>query len=109
VHRTFRPLTRAGVKLASITAGDLFLKSNYQDFQRYPAVDIAIAADAEATLPSLIEEVKKLVNPDRRRVFEERGTRLRPASRATFDRVQNDASYGWDASPISTARAAAEL
>ena len=35
----------------SITAGDLYIKSNYQDFERYPEVDIAMAADAEATLP----------------------------------------------------------
>ena len=31
------------------------MKSNYQDFQRYPEVDLAMAADAEATLPALIE------------------------------------------------------
>ena len=109
MHRTFRPLTKAGVKLASITAGDLYLKSNYQDFQRYPEVDIAIAADAEATLPSLIEAVKRLIADDRRRVFQERGVRLAAASRATFERARTDASYAWDSSPISTARAAAEL
>jgi thiamine pyrophosphate-dependent acetolactate synthase large subunit-like protein len=109
VHRTFRPLTRAGVKLASITAADLYLKSNYQDFQRYPEVDVAIAADAEATLPSLIEAVKRLIDGDRRRVVQDRGVRLAAASRTTFERARTDASYAWDASPISTARAAAEL
>jgi len=109
VHRTSRPLTKTGVKLASITAGDLYLKSNYQDFQRYPEVDIAIAADAEATLPSLIEAVKRLITDDRRRASQERGTRLTAASRAAFDRARADAGYAWDSTPISTARAAAEL
>jgi len=109
VHRSFRPLTKAGVKLASITAGDLYMKSNYQDFQRYPEVDVAIAADAEATLPSLIEAVKRLITDDRRRAFQERGVRLAAASQATFERARTDASYAWDANPISTARAAAEL
>jgi acetolactate synthase-1/2/3 large subunit len=109
LHRTFRPLTKTGVKLASITAGDLYLKANYQDFQRYPEVDVAIAADAEATLPSLIEAVKRLITDDRRRAFQERGTQLAAASRASFERARTDASYGWDASPISSARAAAEL
>jgi acetolactate synthase-1/2/3 large subunit len=109
VHRTFRPLTKTGVKLASITAGDLYLKSNYQDFQRYPEVDVAIAADAEATLPSLIEAVKRLMTDQRRRAFQERGVRMAAASRAAAERARTDASYGWDASPISTARAAAEL
>jgi thiamine pyrophosphate-dependent acetolactate synthase large subunit-like protein len=109
IHRSFRPLTRSNVKVATITAGDLFLKSNYQDFQRYPEVDIAIAADAEATLPSLIDAIKPLVTADRRRAFEERRVYLASASRAALERARADAAYGWDASPISTARAAAEL
>src|SRR5215510_10925265 len=109
VHRSSRPLTKTGVKLASITAGDLYLKSNYQDFQRYPEVDVAIAADAEATLPALIEAVKRLITDDRRRAFQERGARLATASRLSFERARTDASYAWDASPISTARAASEL
>jgi thiamine pyrophosphate-dependent acetolactate synthase large subunit-like protein len=97
------------VKLVTITAGDLYMKSNYQDFQRYPEADLAIAADAEATLPSLIEAVERLVTDDRRRAFQQRGARLATASRASFDRARADAAYAWDASPISTARAAAEL
>ena len=43
---------------------DLNHKSNYQDFGRYAEVDLAIAADAEATLPALIEAVQA---PDHRR------------------------------------------
>jgi acetolactate synthase-1/2/3 large subunit len=109
LHRTSRPLTKAGVKLASITAGDLYLKSNYQDFQRYPEVDLAIAADAEATLPSLIEGVRKLITDDRRRAYQDRGARLAAASRAALDRARADAGYAWESTPISTARAAAEL
>src|SRR4029453_9110491 len=96
--RTFRPLTKPGVKLASITAGDLYLKSNYQDFQRYPEVDIAIAADAAATLPPLIAAAKRLIAVAPRRAFEERGARLAAASRVSFERARTDASYGWDAS-----------
>jgi thiamine pyrophosphate-dependent acetolactate synthase large subunit-like protein len=109
VHRTVRPIARAGARLASITAADLYLRSNYQDFQRYTEVDLAIAADAEATLPALIEEVRRLVTADRRRAFESRGARLAAASQAALERARDDARYGWDASPISTARAAAEL
>ena len=51
LHRASRSSIKAGTKLISITAGDLFGKANYQDQQRYPEVDIAMAADAEATLP----------------------------------------------------------
>ena len=61
--------TKRDAKLISITANDLYMKSNYQDFQRYTEVDLAMAADAEATLPSLIEAVKRLLTDDRKRTF----------------------------------------
>src|ERR1051326_1822621 len=60
-ERSSRRLTQSGLKPISITAGDLYIKSNYQDFERYPEIDIAMAADAEATLPALIENVERLM------------------------------------------------
>src|SRR4030095_791452 len=45
-------------KLISINASELLTKANYQDFQRFQVVDVSMAADAEATLPALIEAVK---------------------------------------------------
>ena len=54
-------ITKPGAKVITIFAGDLFGKSNYQDFGRYDEVDLAIAADAQATLPLLIEECRKLI------------------------------------------------
>src|SRR5438034_6215381 len=83
---TSRPTTKAGAKLVTITAGDLFSRSNYQDFGRYAEVDLAIAADAEATLPALIEACKRLMTPDRKRVAEERGKKLADEHRRTRDR-----------------------
>ena len=109
LRRTSRPLTRAGAKLVSVTAGDLYMKGNYQDIQRYPEVDLALAADAEATLPSLIEAVKRLTTTDRLRVFEERGRKLAGDRQKALERARTEATYGWDASPISTARLSAEL
>ncbi len=108
-YRNFRPLTKPGTKMVSITTGDLYIRSNYQDFQRLPEVDLAIAADAEETLPSLIEAVRKLITPDRKRFFEARGAKLGEARRAALDKAHNDATAAWDASPVSTARVAAEL
>ena len=93
----------------TITAGELNTKANYQDFQRYSEVDLALAGDAEATFPSLIEAVKRLITDDRKRAFAERGARLADASRAARDRARTDATYAWDAVPISSARLAAEV
>ena len=108
-ERSYRPRTRPGAKLISISSKDLYTKSNYQDFQRYAEVDMAIAADAEATLPSLIEACKRLITGDRRRVFEERGAQIAAANARALERARTEATYGWDASPISTARLSVEL
>jgi acetolactate synthase I/II/III large subunit len=109
LHRTSRPITKPGAKLVSITAGDLFGKSNYQDQQRYPEVDIAMAADAEATLPSLVEAVKRNLTADRKRVFDDRGRKLAEIRQRLLERARTEATYAWDGSPISTARLSAEL
>ncbi len=109
LHRTSKSIISDGTKLISITAGDLYMKGNYQDFQRYPEVDLAIAADAEATLPSLIEAVKRLITDDRRRALQDRGRKLAADQQEALEQTRADATYGWDASPISTARLSAEL
>ena len=108
-HRSTRPLTKPGTRLVTITTGDLYIRSNYQDFRRLADVDLAIAADGEATLPALIEAVKRLSTGDRRRVFEERGAKLREASRVAHENARIAASYAWDASPVSTGRLCGEL
>ena len=109
IHRTSLPLTKPGVKLISITAADLFSKSNYQDFQRFPQVDLDIAADAEATLPSLTESIKSQLTSDRKRALEDRRAQCAVARQESLERAREAAGYAWDASPISTARLCAEL
>jgi len=109
LERSSRPITKAGTKLVSITSGDLYMKSNYQDFERYPEVDIAMAADAEATLPAMVEAVKRLITADQRNRFQERRARLTAAHQTALEQSRVDATYGWDASPISTARLFAEV
>jgi acetolactate synthase I/II/III large subunit len=100
---------RAGAKKISITANDLFSRSNYTDYLKFAEVDLAIPADGEASLPLLVEAVKKLVTADRKRFFEERGKKLAAAHKETFDRYPQQAVVGWNDSPVSTARVTAEL
>jgi thiamine pyrophosphate-dependent acetolactate synthase large subunit-like protein len=107
--RTSRSFVKPGTKLISVTALDLNTKGNYQDFQRYPEVDVAMAADAEATLPALTEACKRLITPDKRSAFQERGRRLADGHATALERARAEATYGWDASPISTARMTMEL
>jgi acetolactate synthase I/II/III large subunit len=108
-ERSYRTLTKQGARVVSISSGDLYTKSNYQDFQRFAEVDMAIAADAEATLPSLIEACRRLMTGDRRRVLEERGAQIAAANARALERARTEATYAWDASPISTARMSMEL
>jgi acetolactate synthase I/II/III large subunit len=109
IHRSSRPITKPTAKTVSIGVGDLYLKANYQNFQRFADVDLAIAADGEATLPALIEAVKRRIDGDRKTAFEARGKKLTAAWNAMIEEARNDAAVGWDASPITTARLAAEL
>ena len=109
LHRAARTRIRPGTKLISITSVDLYTKSNFQDFQRYPEVDVAMAADAEATLPALTEAVRKLVTADRKTAFQERRTRLEQAHARGHAAARSEATHAWDSSPISTARMAAEI
>ena len=98
-----------GAKSISISSLDLFMKSNIQDFQPMSLADLPIAGDAEATLPSLIEEVKKQMTADRKRAFEERGKKIAEAHSKQREQAIAEARWAWDQSPISLARLAAEL
>lgn len=107
--RDHGPRTKDGAKLVSISANELYLKSNYQDFQRYPELDLAIAGDAEATLPSLIEACRALIDPRRARAIATRREALARQRAEARAAALEAATHGWDARPISTARLAAEL
>ncbi len=104
-----QPTTKAGAKILTISAVELSHKSNYQDFGRYVEADLAITGDPEATLPALTEAVKKLITADRKRAFETRGVKIAEMGRAGRAQDRELAAVGWDASPISTARLAAEI
>jgi acetolactate synthase-1/2/3 large subunit len=109
LQRTSRALPKSGARTISLGSGDLYTKSNYQDFQRFADIDVAIAADAQTTMPALIDAVRKLVGADRKAAFEARGKKLAADHAAEFQRARSDATFGWDASPISTARLSMEV
>jgi acetolactate synthase-1/2/3 large subunit len=100
---------KPGTKLISIGTADYYLKSNYQDFQRFQPVDVSIAGDAEATMPALIEAVKTALPADRKAALAQRADAMRKAWAETRQRTLKAATYAWDASPISTARMCAEI
>ncbi len=100
---------KAGAKLIGISSVELNTKANYQDFQRFQVIDVPMAADAEATLPALIEAVKSAISNGRQAVIAKRGDAARSARAESEARTRAAAALGWDASPISTARLSMEL
>src|SRR5437870_1421357 len=91
-------------RLISIRAVDLNTKANYQDFQRFQVIDVQMAADAQATLPALIEAVRSAIPNDRKSAIAARGESAKKAYAEMRSRARQAAAVGWDASPISTAR-----
>ena len=109
IVRTSHPAIKPTAKTITLGVRDLYLKSNYQDFGRYQDVTLDIAGDAQASLPALTEAVKRLVDDGRKAAFAARGKKLADAHAQSVARAKSDATLGWDASPISTARMCAEV
>ena len=96
-------------KKVSISSSDAYLKSNYGDMGRYTAADLSIAADAEATLPMLVEAVRRLTPATRRDALEQRGKAFAAQHQAALQQSRAAAAVGWDDQPISVARMCMEL
>jgi acetolactate synthase I/II/III large subunit len=109
IVRTSRPNYKKGAKIITLGSRDLYMKSNYQYIGRYQEVDLSIGGDAEASLPTLIEQVKRFIDDGKRSAFEARGKKLAATKLAEVEQAKSDATIGWDASPITTARLCAEV
>ena len=92
------------VKIIHVSMQDVYIRANYQDFQRYQFADLAINGDAQTSLPTLIEEVKR-----QNKSFSGRADKLRAAYTTAKQRTREAAALGWDTSPVTTARLTAEL
>jgi acetolactate synthase I/II/III large subunit len=98
-----------GGKTISVCSEYLFQRTNIHDFGDYAEVDLPIAADGEATLPALIEEVRRIATRNDIRRFEQRRETIAAAHRQLRQQEIEEARYGWNASPISVPRMVAEL
>ena len=108
-HKEYRTLAKPNVKIISVSMGESYIRSNYQDFQRFMPVDLPIAGDVEATLPALTEQVRRATGAERKSALAARTGKLREQHERMIAGVKEAAAVGWDATPISTARMAMEL
>jgi acetolactate synthase I/II/III large subunit len=74
---------------------------------------LALTADAESSLPLIIDEVKRQITADKRRVIQDRIAKHTEANQKArieaLTQAVNARRAGWDASPVSTARVYSEL
>lgn len=109
MRKTSAPRLAPGAKTITIDVNDLYMKSNYQDFQRYAPVDLAIAGDGEATLPALNEAIRAGMTRPKMESLAARIEAHRKAHAAAREAARQGAAIGWDSSPVSTARLCTEL
>ena len=108
-YKSQRRIAKPDAKIITVSMQEVFVKSNYQDIQRFMPVDLAISGDVEATLPDLIEAVKRTAGTERKAAFSERAAAIARMHRAMKERDKEASAVGWDTSPISTGRLSAEL
>ena len=104
-----RAVRATGGKTISICSEYLSQGHNIHDFGNYSEVDVAIAADGEVTLPSLIEEVRKQSTGNAQRLRTARGAQVAAAHKSIRESEIDAARYGWNSSPVSVPRLVAEL
>ncbi|HEX4049971.1 MAG TPA: thiamine pyrophosphate-dependent enzyme [Steroidobacteraceae bacterium] len=105
-----KPTLPAGSMSISISASELAPKGNYHEMQRYAGnFTLAVEADSEATLPALIEAVKRKLTTSRSSALQARGQMFAQAHQQDLNLAKQAAAYGWDASPISMPRMCQEL
>jgi thiamine pyrophosphate-dependent acetolactate synthase large subunit-like protein len=104
-----RAARQRGGKVISVSSLALNHKANIQEFGHYADIDLDIGGDTEATLPALIEEIRRQMAANQRTGIEARGRRLTDLHhKARLDDIEL-ARVGWDSSPVSLARMCAEL
>lgn len=109
VHRTESRVAKDDVKLINISSEDLFVKSNYQTFQRFQPVDLDITGDAQTSLEYLVEEVKKQMPRSMRSKLKDREQRYKKSHQQAIENTKRAAAIGWNQSPVSIDRISMEL
>jgi thiamine pyrophosphate-dependent acetolactate synthase large subunit-like protein len=109
IEKPWRSVIAPNCKVVAIGTGDLLIKANYQDFQRYAAADLAIAGDAQASMPQLLERVREANRPGLHGAQAARRQKLREQHMVQAAALRARAATGWDLQPVHPARLAMEV
>lgn len=106
--KTVRPEAKPDVKIITIGMNDVSIRSNYQDFQRFLSVEMAIPGEAQACMPILTDYILKNATAAQKASFEARREPMKKRWDKQLQEAKEGAALAWDATPISTARLAME-
>jgi acetolactate synthase-1/2/3 large subunit len=109
IGKPWESLIGPQAKVVTIGTGDLLIKANYQDFQRYSFADLAITGDPEATLPRFIEILRQQIPAKKKGTYADRRRKMEAAHKSTLQQSREEAALGWNLSPVHPARIAMEL
>ena len=106
--KTVQSASKPDVKIITIGMNDVSIRSNYQDFQRFLSVEMAIPGEAQASMPVITEFILKNATAAQKTAFEARREPMKKRWDRQLQDAKEGAALGWDASPVSTARLAME-
>jgi acetolactate synthase I/II/III large subunit len=109
VTRPTRRIANPNVKTIALAIDQYDARGNIADQMHALDVDLAIAGEPEASLPHLIEAVKRELADEPSSAIASRAAAIRTDHDKLRDGYRQTAAFGWDASPVSVARLTAEL
>jgi thiamine pyrophosphate-dependent acetolactate synthase large subunit-like protein len=107
--RTTSMRIKPGTVVMSISSVYNAGQGNFQDQGRFFEPTMAIAGDAEASLPYLIDAVNRAMTSERRAQNAQREAHFRDAYAKRVQANLEQAALAWDATPISTPRLMIEV
>lgn len=109
VTRPTGRVAKPDARTIAISCDAYAARGNIQDQFHAIDVDLPIVGDPEASVPALIEALKKELGEGAHDAIKQRATAVKADHDKLRTRYRHDAAFGWDASPVSVARLTAEL
>jgi acetolactate synthase I/II/III large subunit len=109
VTRPTRRLAKPDVKTIALSIDQYDARGNIADQMHALDVNLPIAGEPEASVPYLIDAVKREIGGEPPAALTQRSAAIKVDHDKLRAGYRQTAAFGWDASPISVARLTAEL
>ena len=109
IVRSSKPNYKQGAKIVTLGSPRSVHEIQLPGFRALPGSRSHYRRRRRGESPILIEQIKRLIDDGKKSAFAARGQKLAAAKLAAVEQAKSDATIGWDASPITTARLCAEV